>query len=78
MAPLPKRRMSHMRTGKRRVGISISAANTVPCPNCGKPKLPHTVCRECGVYAGRVVAPPKVRTTVKKLTPAKQDQAEQS
>jgi large subunit ribosomal protein L32 len=68
MAPLPKRRMSSMRTGKRRQGIFLKATNVTPCPNCGKPKLSHTVCKECGVYADRVVVPPKIRTTVKKLT----------
>jgi len=68
--------MSHMRTGKRRLGISLQATNTVPCPNCGQPKLSHIICKACGVYAGRVVAPPKVKTTVKKLIKSSAEPAE--
>jgi hypothetical protein len=33
-------------------------------------KLGHTVCPECGVYSGRVVVAPKVKTTVKKVSGA--------
>lgn len=67
MAPQPKRRHSSARSGKRRSAITISSPNFYACPNCGKMKLPHTVCPECGVYSGRVVAPPKVKTEVKKV-----------
>jgi len=27
----------------------------VACDNCGEKKLPHTVCSNCGYYAGREV-----------------------
>lgn len=40
-------------------------------------RLPHTVCPECGVYSGRVVVAPKVKTVVKKLTPAELEKTEQ-
>jgi large subunit ribosomal protein L32 len=68
MAPQPKRRMSTARTGKRRTSIHLTALNFTACPNCGKMRLPHTVCKECGVYSNRVVVAPKVKTTIKKLT----------
>jgi len=36
-------------------------------------KLSHTVCGECGVYDGRVVVVPKIKTQVKKLTPKNEE-----
>lgn len=75
MAPLPKRRMSSARSGKRRSSIKLAAVSFQKCPNCGKMKLPHSVCPECGMYDGRVVIAPKAKTTVTKLTPAKEDVA---
>ncbi|HOO58287.1 MAG TPA: 50S ribosomal protein L32, partial [Anaerolineaceae bacterium] len=29
--------------------------NSVNCPNCGEPRLPHHVCPNCGYYQGREV-----------------------
>jgi len=29
----------------------------VSCSNCGEPVLSHHVCRHCGVYRGREMAP---------------------
>lgn len=49
----PKRRHSNTRTNLRRSHdhLSIGALNT--CPNCGKPKLAHRVCKFCGHYRGK-------------------------
>ena len=51
----PKRRFSKARTRTRRSTWKTSPLNTVPCPNCKSPVLPHHVCPTCGQYKGRQV-----------------------
>ncbi|MBI3379224.1 50S ribosomal protein L32 [Candidatus Gottesmanbacteria bacterium] len=51
MAPLPKRRHSTRRQGKREkanLKAKLPVLNT--CPKCGTKKLPHRVCPKCGFY----------------------------
>lgn len=48
MAPLPKRKHSTQRKGKRLATREIKFANLVECPNCHKKKLPHRLCKYCG------------------------------
>jgi large subunit ribosomal protein L32 len=50
---VPKRRQSTTRRDKRRSHDAITLPNTVLCPQCGEPKLPHRVCPSCGTYKGR-------------------------
>ncbi len=47
MAPLPKRKHSTRRTGKRKASKDAQFANLVICKNCGKKKLAHRVCMYC-------------------------------
>lgn len=47
MAPLPKRKHSTQRKGKRLASRSISLPKLVTCSNCKQPKLPHKVCKKC-------------------------------
>ncbi|OQY65197.1 50S ribosomal protein L32 [Microgenomates bacterium UTCPR1] len=47
MAPLPKRKHSTQRTGKRKAAKAKGFPKLVKCPNCGKTKLPHRMCRYC-------------------------------
>ena len=47
MAPLPKRKHSTRRTGKRKAVKGKGLAKLVKCQNCGKTKLPHRVCKYC-------------------------------
>lgn len=47
MAPLPKRKFSTRRTGKRVAAKAKSLPKLVICANCGKTKLPHKVCKYC-------------------------------
>ncbi|PIS15645.1 50S ribosomal protein L32 [Candidatus Roizmanbacteria bacterium CG09_land_8_20_14_0_10_41_9] len=47
MAPLPKRKHSTQRKGKRMSTRTITFKNLVPCTNCQKPKLPHKTCKHC-------------------------------
>ncbi|MCL4375012.1 50S ribosomal protein L32 [Patescibacteria group bacterium] len=47
MAPLPKRKHSTARKGRRRQGKIARLLRLVVCRNCGKKKLPHRVCKYC-------------------------------
>jgi large subunit ribosomal protein L32 len=51
--PVPKRRTSKSKRDKRRAHDALTAVNTIACPQCGEPTLPHRVCRHCGTYRGR-------------------------
>lgn len=59
MAPLPKRRLSHARQGKRRQAIKLNLNAVVSCPSCGQPKLSHRICPNCGTYNKKVIIKPK-------------------
>jgi large subunit ribosomal protein L32 len=49
----PKQRFGKSRTRKRRANWKAVATVAVECPQCKKPRLPHTACPECGYYRGR-------------------------
>jgi large subunit ribosomal protein L32 len=55
----PKRRTSHSKRNMRRAHDALRPVNPAACPNCGEPALPHHVCRHCGTYRGRELAPTK-------------------
>lgn len=55
MTPLPKRKSTSGRRDRRRAHDALRARNSVACPNCGEPRLPHRVCPNCGQYQGREV-----------------------
>jgi len=48
MAPLPKRKHSTMRKGKRLAKRKRTIQETVVCKNCSQPKISHRVCSKCG------------------------------
>ncbi|MEK7521391.1 MAG: 50S ribosomal protein L32 [Patescibacteria group bacterium] len=50
MAPLPKKKHTRSRSGKRRAQKGLKLANYVTCPQCKKFKLPHVVCPHCGYH----------------------------
>ncbi|MBW3663503.1 MAG: 50S ribosomal protein L32 [Actinobacteria bacterium] len=53
---VPKRKMSRSRTRRRKAHwLRISKPTYATCPRCKSPIRPHTVCKECGTYAGREV-----------------------
>ena len=52
---VPKKKMSRSRTRQRKAVWKVSRPTAVACEHCGKPKLPHRACRECGTYKGREV-----------------------
>ncbi len=49
---VPKKRTSKSRKGMRRSHHRALKPTVVYC-ECGAPKLPHSVCPECGKYRGR-------------------------
>ncbi|QQG47256.1 MAG: 50S ribosomal protein L32 [Candidatus Woesebacteria bacterium] len=51
MAPVPKKKHTRSRSGKRRAHIKLSLPTLVKCNNCGKLKFPHKVCPHCGKYS---------------------------
>jgi large subunit ribosomal protein L32 len=46
---VPKRRHSKSRTKKKRnAHFFASVVNSIKCKDCGKYKLPHRLCANCG------------------------------
>jgi len=56
---VPKRRHSKARGRKRRSHDALAAPKLVVCRQCHQKNPAHTICTNCGSYAGRIVAPPK-------------------
>ena len=52
---LPKRRHSKSRGRKRRANDFLTPVGTSNCPRCGRTKLPHRVCGNCGYYKDKEV-----------------------
>ena len=53
---VPKRKVSQARRDKRRgSNWKLIAPALVKCSQCGAFKLPHRVCKACGMYDGRQV-----------------------
>ena len=67
MTPLPKRRLSSARQGKRRKQIVLPSLTLVKCENCKNLKLPHQVCGSCGTYKSEVFVAPKIKTKVTRV-----------
>ena len=55
MTPLPKKKISRTRRGRRRAHHALKSRNLVQCSNCGESRLPHHVCDNCGFYQGREI-----------------------
>lgn len=52
---LPKRKISKARRDRRRTHWKLSPVPMTTCPQCGKATSPHSACRSCGYYQGRLV-----------------------
>ena len=50
-------RMRHTKGKRNRVRShhALLAGNFIKCGHCGTDALPHTICNNCGYYAGREV-----------------------
>lgn len=71
MGGVPKQRKTKSRQGQRRMHLFIRERFLASCPKCGKPVLPHMVCKSCGYYKGR-----EVIDVMKKLTKKERKQKE--
>jgi large subunit ribosomal protein L32 len=63
MPPLPKKKTSQSRQGKRRSHLKLTPPALDTCPHCHSQKLAHHVCPNCGWYNDREVI--KVKTAKK-------------
>jgi large subunit ribosomal protein L32 len=52
---LPKVKLSKGRKGRRRSHLALMLAPLQACPQCRHMRRPHTICPNCGHYAGREV-----------------------
>lgn len=52
---VPKQRKTKSRRNQRRMHIFIKAPLLLSCPKCGKPMLPHRICKNCGYYKGKQI-----------------------
>jgi large subunit ribosomal protein L32 len=52
---VPKRKTSKARKRKRRSHLKLSSPGMTKCEHCRSWKRPHSVCSNCGYYAGREV-----------------------
>ena len=62
--PNPKRKHTRSRRDSRRSAnwkLDAPASSACLNPECGKKRLPHTVCTHCGWYDGRIAVAPKVK-----------------
>jgi len=71
MTPLPKRRISRARQGKRRASIKLVKQALISCPNCKKPIFAHMVCKFCGYYKSKEIVIQKIKAEKKKAEVAK-------
>jgi large subunit ribosomal protein L32 len=55
VGPLPKRKLSPSRRGKRRSHDALTLNHLVVCENCGEYHVAHHVCPKCGTYRGETV-----------------------
>ncbi len=55
MPPLPKKKHSRGRKGKKASHHGLSPITLAECPQCHSARLPHQVCLSCGYYNGRQV-----------------------
>ncbi|HAP67800.1 MAG TPA: 50S ribosomal protein L32 [Nitrospinae bacterium] len=53
--PVPKKKVSRSRRGKRRSHHGISLPILSTCPQCHEVKPPHQVCPNCGYYKGNEI-----------------------
>lgn len=58
---VPKRKVTRMKRGMRRMHDKVELIQMTECSNCGVEKQSHTVCPHCGYYRGVQVLKPRVQ-----------------
>lgn len=66
---MPKKRLSHHKSGTRRSQLKATLSEITYCPKCHEPRKAHTVCKNCGTYRSRIVIVPG---TKKETSPAEE------
>lgn len=66
MAAEPKKKISKVRGKTRRAHQHATLPRLVLCIKCKTPKLPHTVCPECGHYGKIKIIKTKLDKTIAK------------
>ena len=54
---VPVRKTSKCRKRTRRSHHALSLVALARCPKCGKKKLPHAACGNCGYVSGKLALP---------------------
>jgi large subunit ribosomal protein L32 len=52
---LPVKKKSKCRKRTRRAHHALRPPNLVACPKCGKAKLPHSACGQCGYVSAKLM-----------------------
>ena len=52
---VPKKKISKSRRNMRRSHHALTPTHFVFCSNCGDSKLPHHLCKRCGMYNDRQI-----------------------
>lgn len=63
---VPGKRRPSSEARRGRSHQALKKIKTIACPKCGKPVLPHTACKFCGTYKGRVVLKLKIKKNKEK------------
>lgn len=58
---MPKRKKSKMKKRQMKAGKPYHGVQANYCTSCGKPVLPHRVCKACGIYSGEQTITPKTK-----------------
>jgi len=64
--PVPPKRRSQSKGKRNRSHAGLKAPNLVKCTKCGKKKMPHRVCANCGTFKGKEIIKLKTKKKAKK------------
>ncbi|PIR88411.1 MAG: 50S ribosomal protein L32 [Candidatus Harrisonbacteria bacterium CG10_big_fil_rev_8_21_14_0_10_44_23] len=53
--PVPKKRHSKSKVGRRRANLGLKKVKLMVCEECKAPIRPHRACANCGKYGKRKV-----------------------